>query len=226
MISKIFLLAILIFSNLVFISNSFSANDPVETIFYNISPFGTSEYVDFGLVDLNGKKANFVTFKTSLFGFDDLERIYSDPEDNLPLRVERDITFLFSKEYIVENYYSQVGKLLIEKFKEGKLVEEFSFQAQGPIHNAIILPFSLRKVPDLDIGWNFVLRLPDEFKVNLVSIEEVRVPAGTFKAFHFTSVPEKFEIWITNDVERIPVKIKGTGGLGYTLSMTKRIIKK
>ena len=50
-------------------------------------------------------------------------------------------------------------------------------------------------------------------------MEEIGIPAGKFKVYHFTSNPNKFEIWITQDPLRLPVKIKGAGGLGYTLVM-------
>ena len=197
----------------------------LETITYDISPLGSSVYNDYGKVELYGKQVNLVTFKTSVFGFNDLETIYSDVSTDLPIRVEREISFLLHDEYIEESYFPEVGKLIIEKFEGTKKVEEFNFKANGPIHNAIILPFSLRRVPDLNIGWSLDVRLPDEFKVTLTSIEEVVVPAGTFETYHFTSQPEKFEIWITTDSLRIPVKIKGCGGMNYTLSMMKRTLK-
>jgi hypothetical protein len=50
----------------------------------------------------------------------------------------------------------------------------------------------------------------------------VAVPAGKFRAYHFTSAPHKFEIWITADELRLPVKIEGAGGYPYTLMMNKR----
>jgi hypothetical protein len=66
-----------------------------------------------------------------------------------------------------------------------------------------------------------MVRLPEQIKITLVSIENVTVPAGTFKAYHFTSEPKKVEIWISCDAARIPVKIKGFGGYDYTLVMDK-----
>jgi len=198
---------------------------PLETITYDVSPLGSSIYNDYGSVELYGQQVNLVTFKTSVFGFNDLETIYSDISTYLPIKVERDISFFLHDERLIEHYYSDEGKLVIEKFEGGKKVEEFNFKASGPIHNAIILPFSLRKIPDLVIGRSFDVRLPDEFKVTLKSIEDVTVPAGKFTAYHFISQPSKFEIWITTDNLRIPVKIKGCGGLDYTLSMMKHSLR-
>ena len=200
--------------------------EPLEKIFYAISPLGSSEYHNFGLVDFGGRKANLVIFKTSVAGFTDTEKIYSDPQSGFPLFVERNISFLFRKEYLTEEYSLSENKVVISKFEGKKKVKEYIFKAKGgPIHNGVLLPFSLRRVPQLFIGWTMNIRLPAEFKVKLVSTEDVTVPAGKFKAYHFTSDPPKFEIWISQDNLRLPVKIKGLGGLSYTLAMEKRIIK-
>jgi hypothetical protein len=110
----------------------------------------------------------------------------------------------------------------ISKFKAGRKVEKMVLKGEGAIHNAILVPFSLRRVPVLEIGSTFEIRLPKKFVVKLISVEDVTVPAGTFKAYHFTSTPFKFEIWISQDKLRLPLKIKGAEGLGYTLSLIKR----
>ncbi|MFA7272175.1 MAG: hypothetical protein WC090_05650, partial [Candidatus Omnitrophota bacterium] len=75
------------------------------------------------------------------------------------------------------------------------------------------------------IGSSFEITLPGEYTVRLSSIEDVTVPAGKFKAYHFTSEPRKFEIWISADKLRIPVKIKGLGAFSYTLEMKKRVAR-
>lgn len=197
--------------------------EPVETIFYNISPVGTSIYEDLGIVELRGKPARKVIFKTEVGGFNDTEIIYSDPDTWYPYRVERDIAMWLHKENIIEEYNLRENRGTITKFEKGKKTAEYLLQAKGgPIHSAILLPFSLRSVSNLKIGWSCKIRLPDEYKVTLCSIEEVTVPAGKFKAYHFTSVPEKFEIWISADSLRLPVKIKGVGGIPYALVMQKR----
>jgi len=205
----------------------FAQEKATETIYYNISPVGISEYQDLGLVDFRGRKLNLVIFKTEVAGFKDTEKIYSDPSNGLPLWVERDISMWLKKEYITEQYIPQAKSLMITKYNKArnKKIEQHFFTADGPIHNAVLLPFIIRREPNLTIGWSYDIRLPDKMKVTLASIEEVAVPAGKFKAYHFTSVPHKFEIWITADKARIPVKIKGVG-FPYTLVMEKRAIGK
>ncbi|MFH1199415.1 MAG: hypothetical protein V1650_04610 [Candidatus Omnitrophota bacterium] len=219
----------LLISSLLFLSGAivFAADKPIERIFYAISPVGTSVYEDMGIVDLLGEKRGLVIFKTDVAGFHDTERIYSDPKTSFPLWIERYIdNMFFGKEFLTEHYFPVQKRVVIKKYKSkgGKQIQEYKFKANGPIQNAVLLPFSIRKDPNLKIGWSTIIRLPVEYKVTLVSLETVDVPAGTFSAFHFTSVPKAFEIWISTDKERIPVKIKGVG-FPYTLVMQERSVK-
>jgi len=191
-----------------------------EKIIYGISPLGRAEYNDLGTTMLEGRTVKFCTFRTKAMGFSDTEKIYSDPESGMPLRVERDISYWFSKEYIVEKYDQKNFILTIKKFVKGsEKLEEVVFKGDGPIHNAILLPFLMRQVSGLGVGWTATVRFPLKFEVRLASVEEIDTLAGKFKAYHFTSNPNKFEIWISQDPLRLPVKIKGAGGLGYTLVM-------
>jgi len=190
-----------------------------ESILYLISPIGRSEYNDLGVVDLNGMKVNLVTFRTKVLLVEDTEKIYSEPESLLPYKIERTISKLWGKEYITEEYDQKNFTVVIRKFKGKKLVKEQIIKANGPIQNAILLPFYLRRRPDLEIGWEFTARVPNEFKLQLVSIDEIIVPAGTFQAYHIKSIPDKFEIWISKNNPRVPVKIQGKGIFDYALLM-------
>jgi hypothetical protein len=190
-----------------------------ESILYLINPFGRSQYNDLGMVDLKGMKVNLVTFTTKVLFVKDTEKIYSDPESLLPYRIERTIYKLFGKEYITEEYDQKQFTVVMKKFKGAKLVSEQTIKANGPIQNAILLPFYLRRRADLEIGWTFAVRLPDEFKLKLVSIDEIIVPAGKFQAYHFKSIPDDFEIWINEGAPRIPLKIQGKGVFKYALLM-------
>jgi len=201
---------------------AFAQREARETISYNISPVGKSEFRDYGQIEFRGRAVNLTIFETQVAGFKDTEKIYSDAKTGLPLWVERDITDWLGKEFLTEDYRQGERKLFITKFKKGKKVQEYKFNASGPIHNAILIPFSLRREKDLKIGWSTEIRLPQEFKVQLSSIEDITVPAGKFKAYHFTSIPAKFEIWVSADDLRLPVKIKGLGGIPYALVMSKR----
>ena len=202
---------------------SFADSFSGEKIFYNINPVGVSTFADQGIVDLGNIKVHKVIFHTQAMGLNDTETIYSDPATSLPLRVERQIKWLFKKEYIVEEYDQEHFTYTMTKFKQGKIVEKHSYAEDGPIHNAILLPFHLRNVKDLHIGWTLKVRVPQEFTVTLSSIDDIVVPAGKFKAYHFTSEPVKFEIWISQDDRRIPIEIKELSGLNYAMKMKKYI---
>lgn len=169
--------------------------------------------------ELNQKAVNFITFETRLLRFKDNEKIYSDPETALPLRVEREILSWPKYEKITETYDQDKFTLRIVKTESGK-DQELNFKEDSAIHNAILLPYAVRQFPGLEVGWNFQANLPTQrFLIELASIEEVKVIAGTFKSYHFKSTPERFEIWISADEHKIPLKIKGMSGIGYTLVM-------
>lgn len=220
-----FMLCLLVMATTCLAVNSLSANEPKETIYYGVEPIGSSVYQDFGTVDFQGKKLNLVVFKTDVLGFKDTENIYSDLVAGKPVHVERNVAFWMNKEYLVEEYSLKDFSVAISKFKDNKKVQEYNFKGSAPLDNAVIVPFSLRNAPGLAIGWSRKIVLPEEFTVRLDNIEEVSVPAGKFQAYHFTSDPPKFEVWISADSARLPVKIKGLGGLGYTLLMKKYGIK-
>jgi len=222
---RFFMFFLLVMTTVCLAADSLSANEPVETICYGVEPVGSSIYQDFGTVDFQGKKLNLVVFKTDVLGFKDTEDIYSDLVTGKPVHVERNVAFWMNKEYLVEEYSLKDFSVTISKFKDNKKTQEYNFKGSAPLDNAVIVPFSLRKAPGLAIGWTRKIVLPEEFIVKLDNIEEVSVPAGKFKAYHFTSEPPKFEVWISADSARLPVKIRGLGGLGYTLSMKKYAIK-
>jgi len=190
-----------------------------ERIVYAISPVGRAEYNDLGTTVLAGRTVRLCTFKTRAMKFEDTEKIYSDPDTGMPLRVERNISYWLSKERIIEEYDQKNFILTVTKFVKGKKHELMVFKTYGPIYNAILLPFSLRQASGLSVGWKATVRFPLKFAVMLASTKDIETPAGKFEAYHFTSDPNKFEIWISQDALRLPIKIKGAGGLGYTLVM-------
>ncbi len=212
--------AVLVLACFLLFCCGFDANQYTgEKVVYAISPVGMAEYNDLGVVEFEGKKVGLVTFHTRATGFEDLEKIYSDLVTKRPIKVERNIAFPIGREYIVEDYVSQENTLIVTKFDGKKKVKEYIFKSDGPIYNGVILPFYLRTIPDLAVGSTFTFSFPQKFTVNLVSIDEVSVPAGKFTAYHFISVPKKFEIWISNDKLRLPLKIYGLAGLNYKLLM-------
>ena len=191
-----------------------------EKILYRINPFGKSEFMDEGVKSVEGKQLRVSRFRTRVISFDDNELIYSDPATGLPVRVERNIHWLFNHERIVEDYDQAHFTMVMRKYKGAKITEEHTVTQDGPIYSAILFPFALRNIADPQIGWKVKTAFPNEFTITLVSIDDVKVPAGRYKAYHFVSEPKFFELWISQDQYRIPVKIQGHGDYcGYTMKL-------
>lgn len=194
-----------------------------EKITYNVYLgklyLGRAVFTHLPRVILEGKSVSLMTFETKLVNFADLEKIYSDPHSLLPLLVEREVSTWPFPEKITEKYDQENYILTITKLK-GRREKKTVIRKDGVINNAILLPYYVRDKARLDIGYSLAAELPTrEFSIHLVAKEEIQVPAGKFTAYHFVSSPKRFEIWLSADEERIPLKIKGAAGLRYTLSM-------
>lgn len=182
---------------------------------------GKTYFSNISYVQVNGNLLNLMILETKLRHFTDTEKVYSNPETFLPVRVERDIRNWFMREKITEEYNQKDFTLTIIK-KRGAKEEKTVIKKDSYIHNAALLPYFVRRVPKLDIGRIITANLPNRrFEIRLVSIDDIKVPAGTFKAYHFKSTPKQFEIWISADDHRIPLKIHNTGVFGYSMVMTE-----
>jgi len=202
-------------------NNDFVGEKIIYEVKFGAMRMGKAVFNHLENVPLEGKAARVMTFETDVLRFYDLETIYSDLKTFLPLKVTRKIRGWNINEDIVELYNQKEFVLTITKFKEGKQIEELRFnKISKPIHNAVLLPFYVRRLPGLAAGWNFAANFGNaEFIVKLTGVENIQVPAGAFEAFRFESVPKKFFIWITTDKRRIPIRIQDSGLFGYTLSM-------
>jgi hypothetical protein len=182
-----------------------------EKIVYDVSlgwfSLGESTFQHLPDTIIEGKTVMEMTFETKIKGFYDLEEIYSDPVSALPLRVVRHINGWGYNEQIIEDYNQKDSVLKFTKFTGDKKTET-QVKVNGTIHNAVLLPFFIRQIAELTPGWSIVVHVPQEFKINFVGIEEVSVPVGQFSAYLFKSEPDNFEIWISADEKRIPLKIK------------------
>jgi len=186
-----------------------------EKITYNVTMrkirLGQVEFNSLPGVEIGNKKLDLVTFETNIKGFQDYEKIYSDPQTFLPIRVERDIKKLIVTEKIVEDYDQSRFILVVTKTSGGR-EEQIVINNNSQIHNPVLLPYYIRRIPGLGPGWALWINLPRrKYLIKLVSIDSITVPAGTFRAYCFVSEPKQFEIWISADERRIPLKIMGVG---------------
>ncbi len=196
-----------------------------EKIIYDVKLgklyLGKAQFNNLANEQLDGRFLGVMTMETKLTRFTDTEKIYSDPETLLPIRVERDILNLFIREKITEDYDQNNFTVTIIKNKRVKQ-EKLVIEKESHIHNAVLLPYYVRRIPSLDVGKIIIANLPTRrLEIKLVSIEDIKVPAGTFKAYHFESTPKQIEIWISTDERRIPLKIQGTGLFSYSMVMSE-----
>ncbi|MBU1044602.1 MAG: DUF3108 domain-containing protein [Candidatus Omnitrophica bacterium] len=191
--------------------------NPVNKFVYTISPLGVADFSDLGIVKLCGQDVRLHTLKTRIFGFEDTEIIYSDLKTFLPIRIERDVARWLGKERIVEEYDQENFTLTTKKFRGCRQIQESVIENDGPINNAILALYDLRTFPELEIGQSFKANLPTEFEIKLESIDQLKISKDIFETYHFISVPDKFETWISKDKRRMPLKIKLRIGVGYTL---------
>ncbi|MDP3732765.1 MAG: DUF3108 domain-containing protein [Candidatus Omnitrophota bacterium] len=196
-----------------------------EKIIYDVKLgklyLGKARFNNLANVQLDGRLLSVMMMETKLTQFTDTEKIYSDPETLLPIRVERDILKLLAREKITEDYDQNNFTVTIIKNKGAKQ-QKLVIKKNGHIHNAVLLPYYVRRIPALDVGRIIIANLPTRrLEIKLVSIEDIKVPAGTFKAYHFKSTPKQIEIWISTDVRRIPLKIQGTGIFAYSMVMSE-----
>jgi hypothetical protein len=200
-----------------FARGAFTQDTEGERLSYSIHPLGgVAEYCDLGLQELDGRQVRVSRFTTNTFGFKDQETIFSDPQTLLPIRVLRDVRSWFSRCAIVEEYDQTAYTITIRKYKGDRLIDETVKTADGPIINPILAAFYPRIASDLHEGWSFDLRTPLKYKVTLKGVESIRIGDEIHQAYHFVSDPDKFEVWISADEARRPLKIKGRGGINYS----------
>jgi len=195
-----------------------------ESIQYLIRPAGKSEYKNLGMVDLKGVKVALLTLKSKILFIEVSEKIYYDPESLLPYKTERTNSGFWVREYRTEDYDQKKFTVVIKIFKGKKLAKEKIVKANGPIQNVNLLLFYLRKQTDLKIGWHFTAQVLEELKLlkvdlKLLSIDEITTPAGKFQAYHFKSVPAKFEIWMDKNTPHVALIIKLKNIIDCTISM-------
>ena len=182
---------------------------------------GKAQFNNLANVQIDGRFLGLMTMETKLTRFTDTEKIYSDPKTLLPVRVERDILNWLIRERITEDYDQDNFTVTIIKNKGAKQ-ERLVIKKTSHIHNAALLPYYVRSIPSLYAGRIIIANLPTRrLEIKLVSIEDVKVPAGTFKAYYFKSTPKQIEIWISTDKRKIPLKIKSAGIFGYSMVMSK-----
>jgi len=168
--------------------------------------------------DLDNKKVYHITFLTILPTLRDTEEIYADKNTFLPIEVHRKIRKRIGfSDNIIEKYDQENFRVDIEQ-KSKLRTNSFSIEKESPIHNVILLSYYYRTFENFNTKDRFKINLPTvDFEVAFKGIETIETHLGDYRAYAFTSDPPEFELWLSADEERIPLKIKNPGTLGYSL---------
>lgn len=181
---------------------------------------GTTVSTFLGEVVLSGQRAYLITFSTKALGLEDFERIYADPKNLYPLRVERTIYIGKRKEKILEEYDQERNRVKITKSNEKK--EERLIERRAKIQNAILLFYWYRN-QDFKVGDSFFVTLPTlEYEAEVIKKEEIKVPLGNYQAYLLKTKPGEIKFWIGTRDGRLLLKTEAPKFLGkLTMSLTK-----
>lgn len=181
---------------------------------------GSSVLTFRGPMDLTGQAVYQITFNTAMPLVKDKEVLYADTKTFLPVRVERDIKQAGAFPLKISEQYDQ-ERHKIDITKKGKIAKsQMTIQKNSPVHNAILLSYFYRSLPEIEKQGDYPVTLPTtDFKVVYKGKEFVKTALGELHAHVFASIPAKFKLWISTDARRIPLKIENPGTLGYSLEI-------
>lgn len=187
-------------------------------VYFKRIHIGTAVLTFHGEKMLDDKIFYHISFDTDVGLFKDRETIYAERNTFLPYRVLRRINQIGTFPYSIREEYDQ-NAFRVRIRKKGKfLSKKITIQKKAPIHNPILLPYYYRTLPFIRPEERIRVSLPlADFDVILKEEEVISTPLGEHKAYVFTSVPERFKFWLSTDEERIPLKLEGVAGIGYSL---------
>lgn len=197
-----------------------------ETINYEVRlhsfKIGRAQLTYQGVVRMKAGSAFLIMFLTDVANFYDLERIYANVSTFNPFLVERQLSFFRNKERIEEDYASQLNSVRITKYKKTKGKTRV-ISSDRAFQHVISSLYYLRALKGLGIGQQLSLNLPlAKVKFIVKRIEEIKVPAGRFKAFYIESMPRKYKIWLSADEKKLPLRAEGMISLApAVMIMTK-----
>ena len=196
---------------------------PGEKIVYRLSykglKIGKAELTFHGERRLGKEEVYLFTFYTNSLYFKDLEKIFANKDNFLPLKVERKIRGLSSLPTKIEEEYDQDNFRVKIRKKTFFFTRKFTIEKSSPIHNAILLSYLYRKKKEFRAKEEFLVNLPTRsFKLVFKGKERVSTPLGEFLAYLFEG-DSSFKFWLKDDEKRIPLKIEIPKLLGYSLAI-------
>lgn len=176
-----------------------------------------------GRVDLDGRKTYLIVFEATGSNFFDKERIYADPEDLYPLRVERDVTYLGSVEQIIEIYDQEKFTVTISKTTKAKPEpESLVIQKKGKIDNIYCFIYRYRLTGDFKIGSSLSLNLPTkDVSVKVVKNTTLDAEGNHFNTVFLETIPSQYRMWFDVRKRKVPIRIDKPAMVGGTIMVMK-----
>ncbi len=199
--------------------------NPGEEIHFKIMQMGlkagdaTLKFV--GPTVINEVDTVLIEFTADGFNFYDNEKIYVDPTSFKPLTVIRDLNIFGKKEKIVETYFPQDNKILIEKTVGSKVINQV-LTKQGEIDNIYGFIYRFRQEGEFKVGNKTDIVLPTkDFKIVITKKVKVAAAGKDFESYYLESQPAGYKIWLDASDKRLPLRISGAIGLANTVMVLK-----
>ena len=168
--------------------------------------FGKSDIIFRGETKLEGKDVYLIESNSDTLNYKGKELIYVERKGFFPLRVERDLVFLGSKEIIIEDYSLADNSVTIKK-TVGKNTKTTVIKKDNDIQNSISLIYLCRILNIFDRNVLIDVNLPTrEFKLKVKKDQKITVPLGRFESFLFEDEGKNFRVWISKDKKRLPLR--------------------
>lgn len=194
---------------------------PGEEIHYKILQMGIKvgdavlKFV--GPTMINDVDTVLIEFTADGFNFYDNEKIYVDPTTFKPLTVKRDLNIFGKKEQIVETYFPQDNKIVIQK-TVGKNVTEETLIKKGEIDNIYGFIYRYRQDGEFKLGDATDVILPTkDFQIILSKKVKINAAGNTYDSFYLESKPAAYKIWLDASSKKLPLRINGAIGIANTV---------
>jgi hypothetical protein len=183
---------------------------------------GQTDIIFRGETKLGEKDVYLIESNSDALNYKGRELIYVNREDFLPLRVERDLVFMGSKENIIEDYNAEDNSVIIKK-TVGQDIKTTKIEKEDDIQNSISLIYLCRTLNNFDRDILIDVNLPTrEFKLRVKKDQKVAVPMGSFDSFLFEDEGSNFRIWSGKDKNRLPLRFDFNSGLKrYSMRLSK-----
>ena len=198
---------------------------PGETIQYDIRKlninWGEAAMTFHGVASLDGRPELLITVTSKGLKFSDVERIYFDPQNFLPVRVERDLDIFGKKEKITEYYDAARGTVRIVKTARGKTTGQI-ITRPGPLDNMYCFIFRYRMSGKFQAGEKITIHLPTrDVQFQMIGDQPLRVNGQDINTRYMQSDPAQYRVWFAADSRRVPLRIDGAVGIGKTAMIIK-----